>query len=60
METIRMNVHSQEYMETMARLMSEALIWVHLKHDEHGEYTVLTVSRCPMCGHHCPSLSTNR
>lgn len=25
METIRMNVHSQEYMETMARLMSEAL-----------------------------------
>ena len=25
METIRMNVHSQESMETMARLMSEAL-----------------------------------
>ena len=25
METIRMNVHSQEYMETMARLTSEAL-----------------------------------
>ncbi len=25
METIRMNVHSHEYMETMARLMSEAL-----------------------------------
>ena len=25
METTRMNVHSQEYMETMARLMSEAL-----------------------------------
>lgn len=23
----------------------------YLKHDEHGEYTVLTVSRCPMCGH---------
>ena len=32
----------------------------YLTHDENGEYTVLTVSRCPMCGHHYPSLATNR